>query len=168
MDQIVRAKCVTPTVTFTRPNDSNAYTIGDVINTSTSAGTILEFALPHVGELGSAILQSATLISSVAAATKLEGRLWLFDTTLTADNDNAEFTPTDAEMKTLLHVVEFPSASWAAPGATSPNAVCNAQNLWLPINTLKKVNSIFGVLEARNAYAASAQEVFTIRLGIIL
>lgn len=168
--QNMNVKGLTRTVTlsFTRPSDTNAYTIGDVINTSTSAGATHIFPT-GLGDLGSAIIQTATLISSVAAATKLEGRLWLFDTTVAADNDNAEFTPTDAEMRTLLQIIEFPTASWSAAGATSPNAVCNAQGLWLPINTIKdSAGDIFGVLEARNAYTPSSGEVLTIRLGLIL
>lgn len=168
----VRSKCITVGASITRPSDTTPYTIGDVINESTSAGAVITFPLSgpgaSVGKLGSGVIQSATLISSVAASTKLEGRLWLFDTTLTADNDNAEFTPTDAEMRTLVAVIQFPSTAWINAGATSPNAVCQAQNLWLPINTLKDDNALYGVLEARNAYTPASGEVLTIRLGVLL
>lgn len=166
--EVVRGKTTLSSATKTRPSDTNAYTIGDVINESTSAGTGWTFVLPGVGEVGSCILQSATIISSSNVATKLEGRLWLFDTAPAADNDNAEFTPTDVEMLRVLQVIEFPTSAWLTPGATPPNAICNAQGLWLPINTTKDANAIFGVLEARNAYVPTSGEVFTIKLGLVL
>ena len=170
--QEVRGKTITVSASKTRPSDTNAYTIGDVINESTSAGTNWTFVLQgpggNVGPLGSCILQSATIISSVSQSTKLEGRLWLFDTDPAADFDNAEFTPTDAEQLRFLQVVEFPTSAWLTPGATPANTVCNAQGLWLPINTTKDANAIYGVLEARNAYTPASAEVLTIKLGLIV
>lgn len=164
----VRGIAATVAANFTRPANTTPYTAGDVVNDSDTAGAVLVFPLPKVGKLGSAIIQSATIVSSVSASIKLDARLWLFDTTLTADNDNAEFTPTDAEMRTLLHVIAFPAGSWVAPGATPPNAACNAQGLLLPINTKVDDNAIYGVLEARNGYTPASGERFDIRLGLLL
>lgn len=168
----IRGKCITVSANFTRPNDTNAYAAGDVVADSTSAATVLTFPLTGVGELGSCILQTATLISSANVSTKLEGRLWLFDTAPASyGNDNEAMTLTDAEMRTALQIVQFATGSWCAGDATSGaggNALCNAQALWLPINTTKDSNAIFGVLEARNAYVPVAQERFDLRLAFIL
>lgn len=155
---------------FTRPNDTNAYAAGDVIADSTSAPTIITLSGAVKGEGESSMILSASLFSSANQATKLDARLWLFDTTVTMDNDNAAFTPTDAELRTLLAVIAFPSTAWIGGDATSGaggNAVCQAQALWLPIVAANKTNNIFAVLEARNAYTPVAQERFDIRFALV-
>jgi hypothetical protein len=157
------------TTFFTRPADTNAYTIGDVICNSTSAPVIMEIPRAVPGDGASSMLLTATLMSSANQATKLDGRLWLFDTTVVMDNDNAAFTPTDAEMRTVLAVIEFPTAAWVAGDATSGaggNALCNAQQLWIPIRAVGTGNSIFAILEARNAYTPVSAERFDLRLGL--
>lgn len=154
---------------FTRPNDTNQYTAGDVLCDSTSAPTIITFARAAREQKGNGIIQSALMVSSANQATKPDLRLWLFDTTITMDNDNAAFTPTDAELRTLVAVIAFPVGNWIGGDATSGaggNAVCNPQALWLPFNCTVS-NDLFGVLEVRNTYTPVAQERFDIRLGII-
>lgn len=166
-DVIARSRGWIRSASFTRPNDVNAYTIGDSVNNSTSAPTILSF--PNPVKDGNAILMTATITSSACQATKPYLRLWLFDTTVVMDNDNATFTPTDAEMLTLLHVIAFPDTSWLGGDLTvgaGGNAMCNAQNLWLPISLAPKLDSqLFGVLVAGNAYTPVALETFAVRLG---
>ena len=158
---------------FTRPNDTNAYAAGDVIADSTSAATIITLEGAVKGDGESSIILTAKLISSANQATKLDARLWLFDTAPSSyGNDNAAFTPTDAEMRTVLAVIAFPSTAWIGGDATSGaggNAMCEAQGLWLPIATAARAtgNSIYAVLEARNAYTPVAQERFDLRLGLV-
>lgn len=155
---------------FTRPADTNAYAAGDVVNNSTSAPTVLTFARSTKGEHGFSILQTATIIDSANQATKPDLLLYLFDTTVTADNDNAAFTPTDTELATLLHIIAFPASAWVSGDATSGaggNCACNAQALQLPIQTKASDNAIYGVLVANAAYTPVSGESFTIRLGLI-
>lgn len=174
-ETVTRSRGWIRSANFTRPNDTNAYTIGDVICNSTSAPVIMTFKTPTID--GSSILMTATVTSSACQATKPYLRLWLFDATVVMDNDNATFTPTDTEMGTLLDVIAFPDTSWLGgdltAGATG-NAMCNAQNLWLPISTVagdgKLVlpdNNLYGVLIAGNAYTPVAQEIFTVRIGFV-
>ena len=159
----------TRSASVTRPNDTTPYAAGEVVNSTVAS--VLTFNGATRGKLGSTILMSATVVDSAnVAALKPDLQLWLFDTTVTADADNAVFTPTDAELATLLHIISFPVASFVVADATSGangNCVCNAQNLWLPINTVKDDNAIYGVLVVRNAYVPIAQEVFTLRLGFV-
>jgi hypothetical protein len=155
---------------FTRPNDTNPYAAGDVVCNSTSAPVIMTFTRATIGRLGQSIVQSATLIDSANVATKPDLELWLFDTTVGMDNDNAVFTPTDAELRTLLGVIAFAQASFKVGDATSGaggNCVCHVPNLSLPINTTKDANKVYGVLVARNAYVPVAQERFDIRLTVL-
>jgi hypothetical protein len=170
MTDTIRSTGRTVTASFTRPADVTAYASGDVVNDSTSAPTVLTFPRATKGSGEFSILQSATIITSANQATKPELQLFLFDSPVTPDNDNAVFTPTDDELATLLHIISFPASAFVVGDATSGaggNAVCNAQELQLPINTLMSGNAIYGVPVMRAAYTPVSGEVFTIRLGLI-
>lgn len=155
---------------FTRPSNTTQYAAGDVVNDSTSAPTVMTFSKParESGPTGGgSIIQQAILIDSAAEATKLDCELWLFDTTITPDNDNAAFTPTDAELLTLVGIISFPASGYKV-GTASGNSVCQVDNLGLPVNTVAgPANSLFGVLVARNAYTPISAEVFKIVLKLI-
>jgi hypothetical protein len=171
MAQVVRGLCHTVSDSYTRPADTDAYTAGDVIADSTSAATILTFS-PVVQAPGTGtVLQHAVIVTSANVATKPDLELWLFDTTITMDNDNAAFTPTDAELLTLVGVVAFPTADFKVGIATSGadgNAVCEATNLGISLNTVNSnETTLYGVLVVRNAYVPTSGEVFTVRLKFL-
>lgn len=154
----------TITANFTRPNDTTPYTIGDVICNSTSAPVVMTFsnAVRAIGR-GATIL-SAALVQSAAQSTKLSATLFLFDTTVTIDNDNDDFTPTDAEMYTLIGTITFDGdQAIVGDGNVTISGVVgeNGNITFAGVST-----SIFGVLVADNAYTPTAQEVFYVRLGI--
>lgn len=160
----------TISASFTRPNDTNQYTAGDVICNSTSAPVIMTFSGAVNTDFQMGIIAQATLIDSANQSTKLDAELWLFDTTVTMDNDNAAFTPTDTECGTLVGIIPFSTSYWKAGDATSGaggNAVCHVQGLVIPFNVVHASNALYGILVARNAYTPVAQEVFTVRLHII-
>ena len=148
----------------TRPANTDPYSIGDAVGD----GTVMVFPRTSrgVGEFG--IIRHATLISSSYTATALIGELWLFDATIGVDADNAAFTPTDAELETLVGVINFPAASWkmgTSTAGTGGNHVCPV-TCEIPFVTTPDVNALYGVLVARNAYVPIASEVFTVRLTV--
>lgn len=150
----------------TRPANTTAYTAGDVVGD----GAVLEFvgASRRSGEFG--VVQKAIIFSSAYVATAPDLELWLFDTTVTADADNATFTPTDAELATLVGIVPFTTANWKGGDLTAGvggNNVCSVLNINLPFNTTGNQNSLYGVLVVRNAYVPVSGEIFTVRLGIL-
>jgi len=153
----------------TRPADTTAYTSGDVVCNSTTAPTIITFNRASHQSAGSGVLKHAKVISSAYVATAPVLELWLFDTAVTMDNDNAAFTPTDAELATLVTVVSFPAASYKIGDATAGvggNHVCEA-TLDVPFTTVgANVNALYGVLVARNAYVPISGEIFTLQLVI--
>jgi hypothetical protein len=71
-------------------------------------------------------------VDSANQTVKATVELWLFDTTFTPDNDNAAFTPTDAELLTLVGIIQF--STWfvgdatAAAGETEGAGTDDAQN----------------------------------------
>lgn len=156
--------------TITRPADTTQYAAGDVVGGTATPAAILAFARAIKEKLGFSVLQQAILISSANQATKLDADLLLFNAAVVMDNDNAAFTPTDAEMLTFIGRVNFPSTGWVAGDATAGsggNAVCDVQNIGMPINSTTAENGIFGVLVARNSYTPISAEVFTVRCKFI-
>lgn len=150
-------------VTFTRPSDTNAYTAGDVVSNSTSAATILEFTAASF-EGGGGVIQAATLIDSVAAGTKPEFDLYLFDTTVVMENDNAAWDPSDTEVKTFIGKIDFLAADFETMGA---NGVTQVRNINLPFKCVANSTILYGILVARNAYTPTSAEQFTVRLHIL-
>lgn len=151
--------------TITRPGDTTGYTAGDVV---AGNGVVAPISL-RLGPEGQGILQSLVFVDSANVATKPDLELWIFDTTLVVDADNATFTPSDDELKRLLAIVPIPTASFKA-GDIQANAAGNAVyavgNLNIPLKAVPGSHEVFGVLVVRNAYAPIASEVFTLILGI--
>jgi len=157
--------------TFTRPADTNAYTIGDVICNSTSAPVVITFTGISKASAGVGMIQDALCITSANQTTKPDIDLYLFDTAPTIDNDNAAFTPTDAELLTLIGVVNFGASDFKAGDITSGaggNAFCHVRNLAMPFKSVgATTNAIYGVVQARNAYTPVSGEIFTFRLKVL-
>lgn len=155
---------------FTRPADTTTYTAADVVADSTSAPTIINFPRAAREKGGSAIIQQAICVSSANVSTKPDLELWLFDESPAAVNDNAAFAPSDAELRTLVGIIAFTSSSFKAGTATSGaggNAVCDIQNIGMPINCSRDDNALYGVLVVRNAYVPVSGERFDIRLKVL-
>jgi hypothetical protein len=151
----------------TRPADTNAYAAGDAVTDSTSAPTVITFTNAAKQNNGGGTIVSAELIDSANQSTKAVFELWLFDTTVTPDNDNAACTPTDAELATLVGIIPFDvSYVGDAQSGASGNAVYQAQHLNLPFKAGASSRNLFGLLVVRNAYTPVSAEVFTIRLNV--
>jgi hypothetical protein len=166
----VGGKTVTVTGTVTRPAlDTNQYTAGDVVCGSTSAPAVITFAGCARANSGTGVIVGAHCVDSANQTTKPQLELWLFDTTVTPDNDNAVFTPTDAELLTLVGIIQF--GTWYVGDATAA-AGGNIVSLATLVNHIAfdcgaAVTALYGVLVARNAYTPVADEVFSVRLRIL-
>lgn len=152
------------TVSKTRPADITTYAAGDVVNESTSAGTVWTFSNMVRGAGLGGVIQAAQLIDSAAQSTKPDLELYLFDTTLTTQNDNAAWAPADADMKTLVARIDFSLGSFKTAGG---NGVIQAVNLSLPFQCASGSTTLYGILVARNAYTPISSEEFTIRLAVL-
>lgn len=156
------------TTSLTRPADTTAYTAGDAI--TDNAGTKLTFANVARLAAGSGQIKRITLIDSANVATKPDVEIWLFDTSFTPDTDNAAFTPTDAEMETLICVIAFGTAAWnvgtATAGAGGNAMIEGALSHAINFKCTGSLTDIYGALVVRNAYVPVSQEKFTIRLHI--
>ena len=169
-ENVVLRKTRTIITSFTRPANTTAYAAGDVVCNSTSAPVILTFSRSSNQTNGNGTILHAVCVDSANVATKPDLELWLFDTTVGMDNDNAAFTPTDAELLTLVGVIAFPTASFkvgdAASGADG-NSVCEATPT-LPFKCAGTTeNALYGIVVVRNAYVPVSGETFSFRLKIL-
>lgn len=165
----VGGNTVTINATITRPTDTNVYAPGDVICNSTSAPVILQFTNCVRNNNGSGVIQSMTMTDSANETIKLDGDLFLYDTTVAMDNDNSPFTPTDAEQATCIGVVQFSGGSFRAglAGAGGNGQYPDSVSKGIPFVCKGGAKIIYGVFIARNAYVPISGEVFTFRMSIL-
>ncbi len=147
--------------TKTRPANTTAYAAGDVINESTSAGTVWTF--PTVGSAykRGALIVNAKLLMGSAVSTALEADLFLFTEEPTSGNDNSADVITAAQIKNCVGVVNFDTRLATANGSVyieTPNIQCHFPD---------ETQNIYGVLIARNAYVPESSEVLDIVLTSI-
>lgn len=152
--------------TITRPADTTAYASGDLVANSVTASQVvaLQFAIPRnqgaVGEVLGARIQKTT-----NSATNAAFRLHLFTVvpTFTSAGDNSAMnTVVVAAAKGYLGYVDvtamtgFQDVAWGTGAADSARLI-------LPF--VQAVDTkLYGVLEARGAYAPGSAEVFTLSL----
>ncbi len=147
----------------TRTADTNTYAAGDTISEATSGSTVWTFSEVVRSNGGSGVITKVFIDDNQSPALILDAELWLFDTTVTADQDNEAFTPTDAEMQTLQAVIPL---STAYVGTASGNTLLSSGIINEPFKCALSADDLFGVLVARNAYIPVSAEVFNIRLFI--
>lgn len=153
---------------FTRPNNTDAYTAGDVVCNSTSAPTVMHFeeSVRVVG--GSGVITKASILDYANQGTKLECELWLFTDDPAAVNDNAAFAPSDAELANLIGVIPIVDDYVGLSGSgASGSVVIQSAIVDLPFQAATATSTIYGVLVARNAYTPIAQEPITVRIHVI-
>lgn len=153
---------------FTRPADTNTYAAGDALADSTSAPTVNTVTNAARINAGSGVILNATLLDSANVAAAGSFEVWIFDTTWTPDNDNAVFTPTDAELATLVAIVPF-NVSYV--GDATVGAGGNRVYQSDPVNRGfvcgASSRNLFWALVLRNAFTPVSAEIFTLRLTIL-
>ena len=162
---------------FTRPNDTTAYAAGDVMSDSTSAPTVLTFdGAFSPNSLGFCIINQLVVISSANKSVKPDLELWLFDTLPAAQNDNAAYAPSDADLAAshgggCIGVITIPASTFKAGNATAGalgNCIADIQNIGMPINSRQtSAGMLYGHVVVRNAYTPVANEVLTFKLKLL-
>ena len=155
-------------VALLRPNNTTQYAAGDVIEATGAAQFV--FPVARV-EGGSGVIVDALLTDSANQALKGQFELWLFDTVVAAhEADNAAFTPTDADLLTLVGVLEFliPFEGDATVGAGG-NVAFPTTRTFLPLafKCVALSINLHGTLVVRNAYTPTAFEVFQVRMNVL-
>jgi hypothetical protein len=142
--------------TVTRPADTTAYASGDAIADSTSAPTTGGFTLSSVASASGKLVMINDIFITSSKASTLQGWLYIFNQAATANNDNAAFALSDADLQNAIAILSFgmtaePSNSWA-----------HLQGLGIVAACVGTANLRF-LLKTAAAYTPDNAEVFTIR-----
>lgn len=157
---------------LTRPANTTQYAAGEVISEVTTNNHFTFADMANAGKLSGQIDRAIITSSADGSGVLLPDlELWLFDTDIAEVADNAAFAPTDAEMLTLVGVIDFPVANWKV-GLSGGNSTCEGDRSGgnvLPMAYKCKTvagpaYNLFGQLVLRNAYTPISGEVFSVRL----
>lgn len=157
-------------VSFTRPNNADAYAAGDAVADAVTPAVPTAFELANCASRkgGGGRIVSAALINSVTGTTNAAFDLVIFDETYTPADDNAAAAPTDAEVKQSVGAIQFAATAWVNFNANKVAVKGGGDSqLDIPFVCKSDSTSLFAQLVARAAYGCAALEVFTIRLGIV-
>jgi hypothetical protein len=149
----------------TRPADTTQYAAGDAITDSTSAPTVLSFDLSTVGcYKGQAIeIRKVAIVSSAKQSTLPLINLYLSSTSFTSTNDNSALSIDDTTMEAGGAWFNCDVQNYTA--ANSRVAMVNANT---PMILASGSATMYGVLQAANAYTPVSGEKFTVILWIAL
>lgn len=151
---------VTVSHDLTRPADTTAYTNNDQISNSTSAPVAMTFTGAARKSGGSGIITDLVVLTDNDPATTLQAELYLYDSSVTLQNDNSAWTMTDADQKKLVGVIPFTLTDVGA------NDVTHIQGLNIGFTCVGSAD-LRGSLRAKNAYTPANAEVITFRLKIL-
>lgn len=148
----------------TRPNNTTPYTAGDVITDATPVGFTCANVARKNGGTGTLLAVEVDQIGN--KATKLSNlEVWLFNTPMALDADNAPFSPTEAELATRVGIIPLP---YIFPGDLTNSIAGNVVLASGPINVTFACavadKNLYPVLVTRNAYTPYALEKYNVRL----
>lgn len=156
---------VDQSATLTRPADVTAYTAGDLVADSTTAGSVtpLQFTIAR-NAAGSARILRARLAKSGTVASGIAFRLHLFAGAPTvANGDNGALqlaTKTGVKYLGALDVFRWIGANDGALGVGAP-----AEGAELDV-ALASGQVVYGLMQALTAYTPASQETFAWTLEV--
>lgn len=150
---------------FTRPADTTAYAAQDVVSNSTTAPTLLTFSSMARSNGGSGLILSARHMKSNATTSGATYRLHLYsDNTVSAINDNAQFTLLFANRAKRLGFIDFNHGS-GGTGSDSTNALTTFVNL--PFVCEAASTALYGMLTVTGGYTPTSGEQHFIELAVV-
>lgn len=161
----VGGKLVRVSATFARPNDANAYGIGDVVSNSTVTTVLMEFANFARVNGGSGYITGALLSTDKKSIVPVI-RVHLFNASdPTVAVDNAQHKELFADAAKRLGYFDLPALETATDAGNSDvsRAILTTQDLLIPF-VAGAGRSIYALLETRTAFTPAANENFTLTL----
>lgn len=145
---------------FTRPADTTAYAVGDLVANSTTAGSVtpLSFSAARYSG-GSGIIRRARLLKTATSVTNASFKLHLYGSSPTvANGDNGAWSSIVADYLGAVDLVfsnTFTDDAMAVTGQIEIPFIPAAGS------------TIYGLIEARLAYTPASSEVFTVYLDVL-
>ncbi len=149
---------------FTRPNDTTAYDIDDLIANSTTANQVVPMELVATRAFNSpALLRRARIfVNDTAFAGKIIRARFYRNKPVPANGDNAAYSTDRAEYLGRVDVLLDETFTDGAGGIGIP--VVGSDIMFMPkLGT----QSIFALLAARSAVTPAAQKIFTLEAECI-
>lgn len=155
--------------TITRPADTTAYTSGDLVANSVTAGSVANLQFTTLARVsgGSGLIVGAKIQKSTNSITNAAFRLHLFATapTYTSAGDNSAIsTVLVASAKSYLGYIDITAMVAFSDVAWGSGAPDNTRG---SIPYVATAQIIYGLLEARGAYTPGNAEVFTVVLDAL-
>ena len=97
---------------------------------------------------------------SISGGTALEGEIWLFDQAVTAINDNAAFSVTDADMLNFVGVIPFNCTD-----TTSANAASYVTNINIGYTCVGTANLRY-LVKVMSGVTPASGEVLSVRVQV--
>lgn len=153
---------------FTRPNDTTAYTSGDLVANNTAAGSALAMTFKWFG-LGpqrALSIRNGVITATGTGVANKALRLHLFNTapTFTSAGDNGAIATVLVGSANWIGAIDVTAMVAGSDGSFGVGAPLFGSEILFQIpgpTSGDGAASLFGILEARGAYAPTAQEVFT-------
>lgn len=156
---------ITPSYSFTRPNDTTAYASGDLVANSTTAGSVVPLSWSIQGCGGSGIIRAARLYKSNKTVTNGFFRVFLFaaDPGVPTNGDNSALGVTSAADFLDVAAIDLSSGGLAG-GTTGAQKRSAALAIGFKLPTIS--HKLYGLIDAQAAYTPAALEAFTVTLEI--
>lgn len=157
----------TPSANFTRPADTTAYALGDLVANSTTAGSVtpLSWTAARVAA-GSFLVRRARAKKSGTSVTNASFRLHLYSASPTCTNgDNGAWLTT---VSGYLASIDLDMSSSNGRVFSDAAAVNGTPNVGSDLGVkLASGQTMYGLLECRAAYTPGNAEVFTVELELL-
>jgi hypothetical protein len=151
---------------FTRPADTNAYAVGDLVANSTTAASVVPLAFDNASiATGICRIDGARIRKSTATTTAASFRLHLFHAapSVATTGDNGAFGTVVSGAASYLGAIDVTIDRAFADGAAGSGIPMRGS----PLNVSVPAGQIiYGLLEARGAYTPASAEVFTVTLEV--
>lgn len=157
----------TPQAKFTRPADTNAYSIGDLVANSTTAASVVAMQFDVGPCTGIGKIPRARVYTSNTALTNAQFRLHLYASAPTAANgDNGAWsTTTSGWYGSLSNAAALKYAFSDGAGDVMAADVLPAVE-FNQSNSGNTVPVLYGLLQVLAAYTPTSAEIFTLTLEI--
>jgi hypothetical protein len=147
---------------FTRPNNTTAYSSGNLVANSVTAGSVvpMQLALGNGFPQGMTRIVRARLSKSGTSPTNASFRIHLYETNPTPANGDGAAWSTDQAAHWLGNI-DVTSMLAFTDGCMGTGSATAGSEMFLRLASGKIV---YALLEARAAYTPAANEVFTLTL----
>jgi len=160
----------TSSSSFSRPADTTAYTIGDLVANSATAGSVVPmvFTTSKLGA-GRGVIRRARLFKDNEAVTAASFNLHLFATSPTVTNGDNGALAVDTSRYFLGTVaVDASTGAFVTTTDLIKAAAASPEINFDLTASMQSERRIYGLLEARGAYTPASGETFEVTLELSL